>query len=228
MKVSFDIARLRVDVNVSLDVDLSIKNPNKVSVKYKNSSAFLNYRGQVVGEAPIPAGKILADKTQPINVTVTLMADRLLSDSQLLSDVMAGAIPFNTLTKISGKASIFNLFNVHITSTNADIILDCVLCLFMASCTMFIRLSPFLKERVLTNQVNLKHSSGHGNVQSLNGYQNHITSIVISLDDTKIKAVVIIQKPRGSMLLYYSAIAYALHLQTIRRANLSKSYSLRV
>ncbi|KAJ6871680.1 hypothetical protein NC652_037133 [Populus alba x Populus x berolinensis] len=47
-------------------------------------------------------------------------------------------------------------------------------------------------------------------------------------DDTKIKAVVIIQKPRGSMLLYYSAIAYALHLKTIRRANLSKSYSLRV
>uniref|UniRef100_A0A6M2EC27 Late embryogenesis abundant protein LEA-2 subgroup domain-containing protein n=1 Tax=Populus davidiana TaxID=266767 RepID=A0A6M2EC27_9ROSI len=131
MKVSFDIARLRVDVNVSLDVDLSIKNPNKVSVKYKNSSAFLNYRGQVVGEAPIPAGKILADKTQPINVTVTLMADRLLSDSQLFSDVMAGAIPFNTLTKISGKASIFNLFNVHITSTSS-----CDLLVFVSNRTI--------------------------------------------------------------------------------------------
>ncbi|KAF9684898.1 hypothetical protein SADUNF_Sadunf04G0166500 [Salix dunnii] len=29
LKVSFDMARLRVDVNLSLDVDLSIKNPNK-------------------------------------------------------------------------------------------------------------------------------------------------------------------------------------------------------
>ena len=131
LKVSFDAARLRVDVNLTLDVDLSIKNPNKVSVKYKNSSAFLNYRGQVVGEAPIPAGKILADKTQPLNVTVTVMADRLLSDSQLFSDLRAGAIPFNTLTKISGKASIFNLFNVHITSTST-----CDLLVFVSNRTI--------------------------------------------------------------------------------------------
>ncbi|KAB5552274.1 hypothetical protein DKX38_009585 [Salix brachista] len=103
LKVSLDIPRLSVHVNLSLDVNLSIKNPNKVSAKYKDSSASLNYRGQVVGEVPIPAGKISADTTQPMNVTLTLLADRLLTDSQLFSDAMAGAIPFNTLTKISGK-----------------------------------------------------------------------------------------------------------------------------
>uniref|UniRef100_A0A6N2KDD7 Late embryogenesis abundant protein LEA-2 subgroup domain-containing protein n=1 Tax=Salix viminalis TaxID=40686 RepID=A0A6N2KDD7_SALVM len=119
LKVSLDIARLSVHVNLSLDVNLSIKNPNKVSAKYKNSSASLNYRGQVVGEVPIPAGKISADTTQPMNVTLTLLADRLLTDSQLFSDAMAGAIPFNTLTKISGKVSIFNLFKVHFTSTTS-------------------------------------------------------------------------------------------------------------
>ncbi|KAJ6699328.1 LATE EMBRYOGENESIS ABUNDANT (LEA) HYDROXYPROLINE-RICH GLYCOPROTEIN FAMILY [Salix purpurea] len=119
LKVSLDIARLSVHVNLSLDVNLSIKNPNKVSAKYKNSSASLNYRGQVVGEVPIPAGKISADTTQPMNVTLTLLADRLLTDSQFFSDAMAGAIPFNTLTKISGKVSIFNLFKVHFTSTTS-------------------------------------------------------------------------------------------------------------
>ena len=131
LKVSLDIARLSVLVNVSLDIDLSIKNPNEVSAKYKDTSAFLNYRGQVVGQVPIPAGKISADSTQPMNVTLTLLADRLLSDSQLFSDVMAGAIPFNTLTKISGKVSIFNLFKVQFTSTTR-----CDLVVFVSNSTI--------------------------------------------------------------------------------------------
>jgi hypothetical protein len=112
-------------------MDLSIKNPNKVSAKYKDSSAFLNYRGQVVGEVPIPAGKISADSTKPMNVTLTLVADRLLSDSQLFSDAMAGAIPFNILTKISGKVSIFNLFKVKFTCT-----VRCDLVVFVSNSTI--------------------------------------------------------------------------------------------
>ncbi|CAK7343454.1 unnamed protein product [Dovyalis caffra] len=131
LKVSLDIARMRVDINISLDVDLSIKNPNKVSAKYKNSSAFLNYKGQVVGEAPIPGGKILADKTKPMNITLTLMADRLLSDSQFFSDVTAGAIPLNTLTKIHAKVSLFNLFKVRVISTTS-----CDLVVFVSNRTV--------------------------------------------------------------------------------------------
>jgi hypothetical protein len=102
-----------------------------VSAKYKDSSAFLNYRGQVVGEVPIPAGKISADSTKPMNVTLTLVADRLLSDSQLFSDAMAGAIPFNILTKISGKVSIFNLFKVKFTCT-----VRCDLVVFVSNSTI--------------------------------------------------------------------------------------------
>lgn len=123
LQFSMDLARLRVLLNVSLDVDLSIKNPNKVGFKYKDSSAQLNYRGQQVGEVPLPAGKISADGTVPMNLTLTVMADRLISDSNFLSDVSDRQLPLNTFAKISGKVNVLNLFKIHVvSSTSCDFI----------------------------------------------------------------------------------------------------------
>ncbi|CAL5422911.1 unnamed protein product [Camellia sinensis] len=89
LKFSLDIMRLRVNLNVSLDVNLSIKNPNKVGFKYTNSSALLKYRGEVVGDVPVPAGEISAGETLPMNMTLTVLADRLLTNSDVYSDVMS-------------------------------------------------------------------------------------------------------------------------------------------
>lgn len=119
LSLSMDIAALRIHLNVSLDVDLSIRNPNKVGFKYSNSSALLNYRGKLVGEAPIPAGKISSGETSPMNLTLTLMADRFLSDSQLISDATAGELPLNTFVKLSGKVIVFSIFKFHLVSTTS-------------------------------------------------------------------------------------------------------------
>ncbi|KAJ8898892.1 hypothetical protein K2173_008201 [Erythroxylum novogranatense] len=117
IKASLDANRLRVDLNITLDVDMSLKNPNKVSMKYTNSSALLNYRNQAIGEVPIPAGRIASDRTQAMNLTVTVMADRLFSDPQLIQDVSAGSLPINVYTKISGKVKIIGIIKVKFTAT---------------------------------------------------------------------------------------------------------------
>ncbi|KAK8681294.1 hypothetical protein V6N13_053698 [Hibiscus sabdariffa] len=103
LNFSVNLARLQVLLNATVDVDLSITNPNKVGFKFKDSNAELNYRGQQVGEVPIPAGKISAEETVPMNVTLTLMADRLISDAKFFSDVMSGELPLSTRTEIPGK-----------------------------------------------------------------------------------------------------------------------------
>ncbi|CAA3003641.1 Late embryogenesis abundant, LEA-14 [Olea europaea subsp. europaea] len=87
---SFDVARLRVLLNVSVDTSIAVKNPNRVGFKYKNSTALLKYRGDVVGEVPVPAGKIGARDSMIMNLTLTLMADRVLSNSNLYSDIRSG------------------------------------------------------------------------------------------------------------------------------------------
>ncbi|CAL1373093.1 unnamed protein product [Linum trigynum] len=119
LSVSFDIARLAVRLNLTLDVDLAIRNPNRVGFRYSNSSAALNYRGEQVGEVPIPAGRVGADSTTPMNLTLTLMADRLLSNSQLYSDVIAGSLRLNAFTRIKGKVSIMKIFKISVTSTTS-------------------------------------------------------------------------------------------------------------
>lgn len=62
LNVGLDIARLGVDLNITLGVDLSVKNPNKVGFNYKNGTALLNYRGELVGGVPIPTVRLAPTK----------------------------------------------------------------------------------------------------------------------------------------------------------------------
>ncbi|GAB4833098.1 hypothetical protein Ancab_031344 [Ancistrocladus abbreviatus] len=115
---------LRVYINVTLLAGISVKNPNKVGMKYTNSSAFLDYRGVEVGEAPIAAGRISAGQTLRMNITLTVLADRLISNSELYSDLMNGTLPLSTRTRISGKVSVL-MFKIHVvSSTNCNLIIS--------------------------------------------------------------------------------------------------------
>ncbi|KAF5469393.1 hypothetical protein F2P56_013474 [Juglans regia] len=118
---SIDITRLAVRLNITLDVDVSVKNPNKVGFKYSNSTALLNYRGKLVGEAPLLADKISAGETKHMNLSVTILADRLLSNmTEIFSDVNSDVLPLNTYIKLSGKVKIL-FFKIHATtSTTCD------------------------------------------------------------------------------------------------------------
>ncbi|CAA2955559.1 uncharacterized protein LOC111398559 [Olea europaea var. sylvestris] len=117
---SLDIARFRVHLNVTVDTSVAVKNPNRVGFKYKNSTALLKYRGIMVGEVPIPAGKISARDSKILNLTLTLMADRVLSNSNLYSDILSGTLRLQTYTRIAGKVRI--LFNIHVVSyTTCDL-----------------------------------------------------------------------------------------------------------
>lgn len=122
---SLNLAKLGVNLNVTLDVNLSIKNPNKVGFKYTNTSALLNYRGQVVGEAPLPASKIPSDQSVTMNLTLTVLADRLISNSNLYSDIISGTLPLSAFTRVAGKVYILKIIKIHVVSyTTCDINID--------------------------------------------------------------------------------------------------------
>ncbi|KAK9054863.1 hypothetical protein SSX86_025942 [Deinandra increscens subsp. villosa] len=109
----------RVSLNVSLDLDITIRNPNKVRVKFRNSSAILLYKGEVIGDVPIPAGEIGSDGTKQLNLTLTVFADRLLTNTDVYADFIRGNLPVSTSTRISGKARVLNLFNIRIVSISS-------------------------------------------------------------------------------------------------------------
>ena len=118
MDIGFNVFSLSVKLNVSVDVGVSVKNPNKFGLKYYDGYAQLFYRGQTIGEAPIPKGEILPEETKGVNVTLTLMADRLVSNTQIFSDVTSNKMPLSTFMKISGEVNILGLFKFNGKSTS--------------------------------------------------------------------------------------------------------------
>ena len=94
-------------LNMTLVVDLSVKNPNAVSFKFNNATTTVYYRGVLAAEARNPPGTAKARRTLRMNVTADVMADQLLSSTNsLVTDVVRGQIPMDTSTIISGRVKI--------------------------------------------------------------------------------------------------------------------------
>ncbi|KAD1722738.1 hypothetical protein R6Q59_026305 [Mikania micrantha] len=118
VNATVNLLPLKISINISLDIMISVKNPNRIGITYRNSFAVIRYKRRDVGNIPIPAGKIGSGETKRMNLTVTVFADRLLSDIDVYGDVISGNFPLSTYTRISGKIRILNMFNIHVSSTS--------------------------------------------------------------------------------------------------------------
>lgn len=118
INADINLIPLTVSLNISININISIKNRNKVGITYKNSSAVLRYKSHDIGHVPIPAGKIGSEDTKHMNLTLTIFADRLLSDVNVYGNVISGNFPVSTYTRISGKIRVLNLFNIRVVTTS--------------------------------------------------------------------------------------------------------------
>lgn len=101
--------------NMTLTADVSVKNPNYASFKYKNTTTILYYHGTVIGEARSPPGKAKARRTIRMNITVDVITDRLISHPMLPTEMASGLITMNSYTKVGGKVKMIKLINKHVT-----------------------------------------------------------------------------------------------------------------
>ncbi|KAL2544261.1 Late embryogenesis abundant (LEA) hydroxyproline-rich glycoprotein family [Forsythia ovata] len=81
---------LQFEVNLTVEADVSVKNPNVASFKFSNTTTSLYYDGHVIGEARIPAGQARARRTLDMNVSIDVMVDKLLVLPRLRSDLASG------------------------------------------------------------------------------------------------------------------------------------------
>ena len=58
----------------------------------------------------IMAGKIDAEEKKEMNITLTIMADRLLKMTTVFLNVVAGCMSLNTYTRISCKVKILGIY----------------------------------------------------------------------------------------------------------------------
>ncbi|CAL9044056.1 uncharacterized protein LOC135673288 [Musa acuminata AAA Group] len=116
LRVGLDVPHLSVDLNVTLDLDITATNPNRASFRYDTGNAELFYHGGLVGEAVIPPGRVGAEGSVRTNVSLTVMADRLISDATLYKDVISGSVPFSTNTRLPGTVTILGVFKHHMVA----------------------------------------------------------------------------------------------------------------
>ncbi|KAK9927083.1 hypothetical protein M0R45_024285 [Rubus argutus] len=65
--------------NITLLVDVSIKNPNVASYKYENTTTWVYFNGTEVGEGRIPAGVAKARRTMRMNMTVDIVPAKIVA-----------------------------------------------------------------------------------------------------------------------------------------------------
>lgn len=100
--------------NITINADVSVKNPNVASFKYSNTTTTLFYHGTVVGEARGPPGQSKARRTMRMNITVDIITDRMLSNPNLQSDVGSGLLSMNSYSSIPGRIKILKIINKHV------------------------------------------------------------------------------------------------------------------
>ncbi|XP_010506613.1 PREDICTED: late embryogenesis abundant protein At1g64065-like [Camelina sativa] len=101
--------------NISMIVDVSVKNPNMASFKYSNTTTDIYYKGTVVGEARGLPGKARPHRTSRMNLTVDIMIDRILADPGLSREVStSGLVNVWSYTRVGGKVKIL-VVKKHVT-----------------------------------------------------------------------------------------------------------------
>ncbi|KAH6825038.1 hypothetical protein C2S53_006955 [Perilla frutescens var. hirtella] len=93
-------------LNLTMEADVSIKNPNVASFKFDEAEMEVLYNGTVVGEGRTPAGEAEARRTRRLSVWIVVMVDRLVGVKPFDSDFAAGSLAISTFTRMSGMVNI--------------------------------------------------------------------------------------------------------------------------
>ncbi|GER26452.1 late embryogenesis abundant protein [Striga asiatica] len=102
--------------NMTIAADVSVKNPNFATFRYRNTTTAIYYRGVVIGEARGPPGRARAQRTMRMNITVDVMMDRVLSQPDLASDLASGVVTMSSYTVVGGRVRVL-MIGKHVTVT---------------------------------------------------------------------------------------------------------------
>ncbi|PKA50538.1 hypothetical protein AXF42_Ash013753 [Apostasia shenzhenica] len=105
---------LRLSLNVTLDLDILVYNPNRASFSHGNGTTLLLYRGEHVGDADVLPGRIPARGMAHVAVALTVDGGRLAAEGgSLVADALAGEIGFDSQTRIPGRVKFLGFIRHH-------------------------------------------------------------------------------------------------------------------
>ncbi|CAN1855068.1 hypothetical protein LINPERHAP1_LOCUS41577 [Linum perenne] len=103
-------------LNFTLGIVVEVRNPNYGGFRYSAATAYLVYRGDLVGVSPVPAGYSKPRSTEEIRTNITLMAGEFLTDLSFVGDLLTGVLNFTSTSSVHGEASMFKVLTAEIRS----------------------------------------------------------------------------------------------------------------
>lgn len=113
-------------IQATLGIDVFIKNRNYAGFKYGNSNTSVYYRGNLIGQAPIPAGEINARSTQNISTIIDLEVGKVITNPNFLPDVLSGMLNFTSGSTMVGDVILVKVLKLHATTS-----VDCGVTVFI-------------------------------------------------------------------------------------------------
>lgn len=111
---SVSLPAAQIELNITIDIKILVKNPNHVSFKHGQGKSYLLYQGNQVGEADIYPGKIPATGSTTVPYRLTLEADELASNLSFITDVIGGQLVMQANTRIPGRINFLGIYKKHV------------------------------------------------------------------------------------------------------------------
>ncbi|POO01881.1 Late embryogenesis abundant protein [Trema orientale] len=106
-----------VTVNVTVDMIITIDNgKNYGSFKFKNTTAYVNYRGDVVAQVPIKHSLVPARGKLNITSPADFMLSKVISNPSFSEDFLSGSLNLTSMATLHGKVGLFKVVKMQATA----------------------------------------------------------------------------------------------------------------
>ncbi|MQL79809.1 hypothetical protein Taro_012262 [Colocasia esculenta] len=110
---------LRVEINVTLDIDVLVDNPNRAAFSHAPGQTELRYRGAQVGVGDVAPGRIPSRGSAHVYTRVTLEADRFVADmGSFAQDVLSGRLELDSSTRVPGRVTFLGFIKRHVVAVS--------------------------------------------------------------------------------------------------------------
>lgn len=102
------------NLNATLNMTITVKNPNYGDCWYKNTTAQVYYRGSPVAELPLEDGAVPARGQLDVFALANLTGDKVMSSPGFLADIGAGSLNFTAVAHMPVKVRVLKIIKFHV------------------------------------------------------------------------------------------------------------------
>ena len=99
-----------LSINATLGLNVTILNRNYGSFRFKNSTALVDYRGNLIADIPIEGASVPARGEINISTYANITADKLILSPYFWEDIGAGRFNLTSTVNLHGKVKAFKIF----------------------------------------------------------------------------------------------------------------------